>query len=327
MKCRDAHEMLNSYFDNRIDPMKDTLLAEHINSCPECRAELDFLIKYRSIIKTVKPVPAPDNFLSEIHRKIKSETRENSFIKIFNNFRYSISTFSFPLEAAGVLALAMVVFFLYRPFFNERVPEMSSESAIQSPREESTSMKKIEKTESAEKAVQLDKFSSDYEIMKEKADLVPGKDKTGETSPVLNITDDNISPKTENSYSSSNKNEMKKSRSMEHEKVSSMDEEKSLASERDYTGDDSKGSIESQKDTPAADVSFPDNLFIKYNVSVIRKDLSDRQTFYRIKVDPEKCNLLIKDLRLNSDVEVKRIIKTKYFYEVEFLIKKPVFIP
>jgi len=321
MKCRDAHEMLNSYFDNKIDPMNDTLLAEHIKSCPKCRAELDFLISYRKILKTVKPVPTPDNFLDELHKRINPETKENSFIKIYNNLRYSISSFSFPLEAAGVLALAMVVFFLYRPFFNEKVPEMSSESAIESPREEKTSMKKIGKSESAEKAVQSDKFSSDYEIMKEKSDSAPGKEIIGETSPVSDTADDNVSAKTESSYPDIK--EMKKSRSMESEKVSSTDEEKSFSSESDYSSDDSKGSIASQKDAPAADMSFPDNLFIKYNVSVVTKDLSDRQAFYRIKVNPEKCNPLIKDLKVNSAVEVRRIIKTKYFYEIEFLIKKP----
>jgi len=321
MKCRDAHEMLNSYFDNRIDPMNDTLLAEHIKSCPKCRAELDFLISYRKILKTVKPVPTPDNFLDELHKRINPETKENSFIKIYNNLRYSISSFSFPLEAAGVLALTIVVFFLYRPFFNEKVPEMSSESAIESPREEKTSMKKIGKSESAEKAVQSDKFSSDYEIMKEKSDSAPGKEIIGETSPVSDTADDNVSAKTESSYPDIK--EMKKSRSMESEKVSSTDEEKSFSSESDYSSDDSKGSIASQKDAPAADMSFPDNLFIKYNVSVVTKDLSDRQAFYRIKVNPEKCNPLIKDLKVNSAVEVRRIIKTKYFYEIEFLIKKP----
>ena len=55
MKCRDAKEMLHSYFDNKTEPMNDKLLAEHINSCSQCREEYHFLIKYRDLLKTVKP--------------------------------------------------------------------------------------------------------------------------------------------------------------------------------------------------------------------------------------------------------------------------------
>ena len=91
MKCRDSVEMINSYFDNSIDPMKDKLLAEHIRSCPKCRAELDFLIEYRKLLKTVKPVSPPDNFLSEIHRKIERDKAENPFKKIVESVTKYIS--------------------------------------------------------------------------------------------------------------------------------------------------------------------------------------------------------------------------------------------
>ena len=121
MKCKDSVELINSYFDNKLDPMNDKLLAEHIASCTRCRAELEFLIKYKELLETVKPVSTPDNFISELHRKIEVEAAENPIQKFADKALYFIKSFQFPMEAAGVLAVAAVVFFLYKPFYNERV--------------------------------------------------------------------------------------------------------------------------------------------------------------------------------------------------------------
>ena len=90
MKCRDAVEMINAYHDNKTDPMKDKLLAGHIELCSKCRAELDFLMKYRNILDKVKPVSPPENFIAELHRRIELETTENLLQKFFYKFLKSL---------------------------------------------------------------------------------------------------------------------------------------------------------------------------------------------------------------------------------------------
>ncbi|PKL18548.1 MAG: hypothetical protein CVV49_05580 [Spirochaetae bacterium HGW-Spirochaetae-5] len=318
MKCRDAHEMLNSYFDNKIDPMKDRLLAEHIKSCPECRAELDFLIKYRNNLKTVKPVPAPDNFLSELHKRIDSETGSGVFVNVFSTVRTGIRSFSFPLEAAGVLALAMVVFFLYRPFFNETIREKGSEFTIESPSEESSALKN---SGPAEKEVNRDRFESDNKIAKLKIDPPSGKIIRRNENPLSNIADDKVSSETEVPGSSQILIEMNKARIVKSEKKST-DEEKSLSGESGYSGSVAEESVSVQKDSSPVALPYPDSVLKKYNVSVIKKDLSGiNKSYYRVKVDSKRYTSFISDLKKNSIVDVKIISKTETFYEVELFIK------
>jgi hypothetical protein len=322
MKCRDAKEMLNSYFDNKIDPMEDKLLAEHIKSCPECRAELDFLIRYKKILKTVKPAPAPDNFLHELRRRINSENKTGSITKVLNTIRGSIRIFNFPLEAAGVLALAMLVFFLYRPFYNETVPEKSYEYTIESPAGESALMNNTGRTLPAENAINPDRFEPDYDAAKDKIDPPSGKAILKEEAPLYNTADDKISAENEKNSRSQSRIEMNKTRSFLSEKEQAADEEKSLSSERGYNGGVAEEAVNVKKDSYPLIPSYPDNIFRKYNVSVIKKDLSDsKKSYYRIKVDLNRYSPFINDLKAGSDVNIKIITRTETFYEIEIFIK------
>ncbi len=322
MKCRDAHEMLNSYFDNKIDPMEDILLAEHIKSCPECKAELDFLIKYRNDLKTFKPVHAPDNFLTELHKRIDSENESGFFSKIYNTVRVSISSFKFPLEAAGVLALAMVVFFLYRPFFNETIRDKSSEYTIESPVEESAVIKNTGKPGSTELNVNTDKFESDYKITKEKMVPTPVKEIPKDESPLYNTADDKISLETEPPGSPKSKAENKTARSVENEKKRLSNEENSISGESGYSRRDAEEPVSLQKKSVPVTLSYPDDIFKKYDVSVIKKDLSNSdKSYYRIKIDPKRYSSFVSDLKKNSSVDIKIITRTETFNEIELFIK------
>jgi hypothetical protein len=313
--------MLNSYFDNKIDPMNDRLLADHIKSCPECTTQLNFLIEYRDNLKTVKPLPAPDNFLSELHKRIDSETKSGGFTKVFDTVKYIIGNFNFPLEAAGVLTIAMIVFFLYRPFFNETLHKKNSEFTIESPVEESPAKINTRKTGSTKDNVNQDKFESDYNNTKEKMNHPWGEVTQRDEAPLYNTADDKISSKTEIPVSES-VIEMKKSRSVKNEKTPAMDEEKSLSNESYYGGIDAEDAADIQKNSAAAALSYPVNLFKKYNVSVVKKDLSrSNKAYYRIKIDLNRYSSFISDLKENSSIDVKVITKTETFYEIEFFIK------
>ncbi|HOP62817.1 MAG TPA: zf-HC2 domain-containing protein [Spirochaetota bacterium] len=116
MKCRDAKELLNSYFDNGLDPAKDPVLMEHIRNCPECRKELLFLAEYGKTIKEIKPVKAPQNFMAELHEKLEAKKR-GRFNRDFSNALEAWRNFTFPREAAGIIAVAVLIFFLYSPMF------------------------------------------------------------------------------------------------------------------------------------------------------------------------------------------------------------------
>ncbi|HPF04967.1 MAG TPA: zf-HC2 domain-containing protein, partial [Spirochaetota bacterium] len=114
MKCRDARELINSYIDNGLDPEKDKFLMEHVKKCSRCSEELRFLIVYRKTVKKIKPVKAPAGFMSELNKRIELE-QNSLFRNYFNKTLDAWHHFTFPVEAVGVIAVALLIFFLYTP--------------------------------------------------------------------------------------------------------------------------------------------------------------------------------------------------------------------
>ena len=116
MKCRDARELINSYIDNGLDPKNDTCIMEHVKKCPACAREMDILLAYRDVVKGIKPVKAPHNFMAELQRRIEAE-RGGRFRIFLADAARAWRHFTFPYEAAGVIAVALLIFFLYTPLF------------------------------------------------------------------------------------------------------------------------------------------------------------------------------------------------------------------
>lgn len=116
MKCKDAREMLEAYIDNGIDPLEDKVLAEHIESCDECRRELEAYTLYSDALKSVKPVKAPENFAAELNRRIERELEGSSVFKRGWDFIRAIPEMRFSIEAAGVAALVVIMLIVYKPF-------------------------------------------------------------------------------------------------------------------------------------------------------------------------------------------------------------------
>ncbi|HPS59154.1 MAG TPA: zf-HC2 domain-containing protein [Spirochaetota bacterium] len=114
MKCRDAHELINAYIDNGIDPANDKLLQEHLAQCEKCRAELKFLMNYKKTLAEIKSVKAPAGFMYELRRRIESE-RSRPYRKYFDAAVEYIRSIHFPAEAAALVILVSIIFTLYRP--------------------------------------------------------------------------------------------------------------------------------------------------------------------------------------------------------------------
>lgn len=314
MKCRDAHEMMHSYFDNKIDPMKDKNLAQHINSCPKCRAELDFLISYRNILKKVKPVPPPDNFIAELHRRIESEKSENPVKKLIDTFKVFLSNYNFHIEAAGVLAVAALVFFLYRPFFNEQIPEKTSEYAIEAP-QTGTSVQK----ETLKKSVEQDGSAVMKDMPSAGKEISPGAESIKDSPAEFEGADDNIAAAKKNDDDSSDIGMMKKSRQAESEKNIMESEEKAYVAESIDTKT-AAGRMESAKQVPDSEI---ERIFLEFNVSILSRDLSRKDgLYYKVRVNSEKHTSLAKAIKEKYIMEEKIINKKKTYLEIELFLKK-----
>lgn len=313
MKCRDAREMIRSYLDNGTDPLKDKLLVEHINSCEKCRDELNFLMKYRNIMKEVKPVPPPDNFMAELHRKIELEKTEKPLKKILTAVTDFISGFNFPLEAAGVLAVAAVVFFLYKPFFHDRSPVVTSEYTVTSPAGEMKG-----KNSENQSIIHSEKKSLPNPVASHEKNISSGKD-------IRDTMEPEYAEKETPPLKNGNLSEQAKTDS--NEKSGSIMKRKSMISDKEESevikSSDTDELQRMEKIYPESKYSSAESIFKNFNATLIKKDNSPiGSIFYMIKVQPVKYTGLMKSLRDNFQVEEKIVRKTESFYEIELLIKK-----
>ena len=102
MDCIEFQKMMEDY-ENLSDEQKK-LLKEHTKGCAECAAFLD---EYEQMLETLKSMPkltAPDNFLSDLNKRIDSECpKRNKFLVHIKRYSYRYSA------AAACIALLAVI--------------------------------------------------------------------------------------------------------------------------------------------------------------------------------------------------------------------------
>jgi|GEM_PF-1745265 len=108
MKCKEIHEVLEHYLDNELSPEERREVREHLKGCPACREELASVKRYRKAMASLKTMPAPDNFLESVHRRL-----DRSPLRRLLDFLFMPVHIKVPLEAAGVLATVIVVLLLF----------------------------------------------------------------------------------------------------------------------------------------------------------------------------------------------------------------------
>lgn len=313
MNCRDSSEMIESYLVNGIDPMQDRHLAGHINSCPKCRDELAFLLKYRVIMKQVKPVSPPDNFINELHSRIETEKQRDIIWKIstsWSNFRRGIK---FPLEAAGALAVAAIILVVYRPFFSDRTADITVSESARSSRSVTVQKKVLQ-----EKSDRQVTDSSTKEIQTGGKGMVSSEDITGIVKDKIadEKRGDSIPAVKSEDSDRGILNEMRKSPSVESEK-SVMKKEESVTADSLK----SKDSASVKRDNARPSYSAAEKIFSDHKASVIKKDLSrEGKGFYRIRVESSRHGSMLGSLKEKFSVEEKIISRDDSFYEVELFL-------
>jgi hypothetical protein len=117
MKCSDCIELVHYYIDNSINPLKDTELAAHIETCEECKAEIEFYRTYKNIVSGDEDIEVPANYYNEISIKVTAETNAGFVNKIQTYIRNNINM-SRPLffQAAGAFAVVVLALVVFKPF-------------------------------------------------------------------------------------------------------------------------------------------------------------------------------------------------------------------
>ena len=129
MECSRAKELLSDYLDGIMDTPSAKALEAHLVGCNGCRQELDALKALISELNRMEPVRAPDDFLDQIHERLKPRRRFDKIIKkLFFPPRIKIS-----LELATAAVMAVLIFAVISTQQPERHFIRDSEPSISSP--------------------------------------------------------------------------------------------------------------------------------------------------------------------------------------------------
>jgi len=113
--CDEIREQISMYIDGELDETQLAEFEEHINSCVECRNELDEIKSIISMCSSIEEEELPDNFREELHSKllaVKEETmRKNKVVKLHNRYIQIISA-----AAACLLIVVLTKGFLLDGF-------------------------------------------------------------------------------------------------------------------------------------------------------------------------------------------------------------------
>ncbi|MGV7928219.1 MAG: anti-sigma factor family protein [Spirochaetota bacterium] len=111
MKCRTVQNRLSEYIDGRLPAGLERPIEEHCASCDTCAKELAFLRAYRTRMSSLPRKAAPADFPEKLKGRLDTpEPRRGIVRTLFHPARVKL-----PIEAAGLLAAAALVFVILLP--------------------------------------------------------------------------------------------------------------------------------------------------------------------------------------------------------------------
>lgn len=121
MNCLDVQEKIIDLLFGDLSPEDKMLVQKHINTCPLCREEFQFLHECLQVCTLDETETCEcqfhetywDEFVVSVHEKITHETKESTF-----PFRTVI-----PIAASALAAFALGYYFFLRPQPQETVQE------------------------------------------------------------------------------------------------------------------------------------------------------------------------------------------------------------
>ncbi len=119
MECRDIHDRLYDYAARLLGPGESSAVESHCKNCRDCREELKEIRGYMKAMSNMPAVKAPDRFLSSVKERMEEK---NTLDKLIRFLFYPLKL-KIPLEAAGVIGIAVIVLVLYKPVDYLRSPD------------------------------------------------------------------------------------------------------------------------------------------------------------------------------------------------------------
>lgn len=112
MKCRTVQKYIPDYVSGTLNDTQARTVEKHIKECPQCNEVYTFFESYLKEAKSIKSVKAPGDFESRLFQRISAKPEKSSIQdRLKTPFPFKI-----PAEAIGLAAIAIIVFFFWKPY-------------------------------------------------------------------------------------------------------------------------------------------------------------------------------------------------------------------
>lgn len=109
MNCTRITDLLPEYLEGALDDSEKSTVEEHLAGCESCSAELQRLERYFQAMGGLERHRAPADFLRNVHARIERESPWRRLLaRLFLPLKIKL-----PLEAAGVVAVALLILTFY----------------------------------------------------------------------------------------------------------------------------------------------------------------------------------------------------------------------
>ena len=154
MDCEKVRDRFSSFWEKELSPSEEKAFKEHLSSCPRCQKEFEQFGKTMRWLHTAGEVEVPEEFLSELHKKLEEKRRAVPGEKVGGRWFHFPMSFKLPAQAVAMVAVVFLVLYLTKiiptegvrlketkptpsPFSMEEKPEgVSTRSATPSPSSE-----------------------------------------------------------------------------------------------------------------------------------------------------------------------------------------------
>ncbi len=112
MECEKVRDRFSSLLENELNPIEEKSMREHLASCSDCQKVLQQLGKTIQWLHSVEDVKVPDEFLSEIYKKMEERKRKAPFFSI---------SLKLPAQALAMVTIVFLVLYLTKIMPVERL--------------------------------------------------------------------------------------------------------------------------------------------------------------------------------------------------------------
>jgi len=111
MECQQIQERLSAYLEGSLPPAEKALIEQHLKPCQRCQEALADLRKTIEVVQGLPEVEPPAWLTQRVMARVRSEAAPRK--TIWERLFYPIPV-KLPLEAAGVIAIAVVTIYVFK---------------------------------------------------------------------------------------------------------------------------------------------------------------------------------------------------------------------